>query len=93
MPRGSKYVVQQMVDERLLVRNVAFDAAAFEDLLEILPRRVLGEDLVVNAAEERFVDEVGRPQVRREHDQQHERNRNLLTRFERQVVDRGSRAA
>ena len=58
-----------------------------EDLREVGRRRALREDLVVNTAKERFVDQFGRLDVRREDDEHHERQVDLLARLQRQEVD------
>src|SRR4030095_3032093 len=58
-----------------------------EDLLEVRNRRTLAEHLVVNAAEERFVDELRGSDVGREHDQQQERQLEFLAVVEREEVD------
>src|SRR5688500_14389229 len=78
---------QKVVDDGLVVRNLAFLTAPLENLLEVLARRILGEYFVVDTAEERFIDQVSWSQVRCEHNQEDEWDRQLLTRFERQVID------
>ena len=56
-------------------------------------RRAFGEDLVVDAAKERFVHEIGRLDVGREDHQHLERQVELLTGLQRRGSRRGSRAA
>ncbi len=83
---GAVVVDQQSLDEAALRRRAEVAAAAREDRLELLDGRTLGEDLVLNAPQERLVDEFGRPNVGREDDQRHERQLELLAALQRQEV-------
>ena len=78
---------EQPFDDLLVVGDVAFPADVREDPLEVRDRRALGEHLVVDAAEKRFVHQFGRSDVRGEHDEHHEGQLEFLTGLERQEVD------
>src|SRR5437762_9159754 len=81
-------VVREDLAHRLgLVVDALARADALEDLVVLLDRRSLDPDLVTDAPEERLVDEVGRVEVRREDDEHVERDLDLLTGVQREVVD------
>src|SRR5258708_426087 len=72
-------VLQQVVDERGIERNATLTAAVLENAGELGDGRTLREHLVVNSAEERFVDQFGRLDVRGEDHQYVERQLELLS--------------
>jgi hypothetical protein len=62
-------------------------AAALEDLEEVLDGRALGEDLVLNAAHERLVDQVAGLMFVANDDQRREGQVELLAGLQREEVD------
>ena len=80
-------VRQQRLDDLGPILEAALRAGVLEDLQELGARRALRENLVVDAAQERLVDQLVRPDVRREDDQRHEREVELLAGLQREEVD------
>src|SRR5688500_8227652 len=78
---------QQLLHQTRVVMQVALAAEILEDLNEICLGRAFAEHLVVDSPKEGFVDELGRPDVGREHDQHHEREIKFLSGLERQEID------
>ena len=81
-------VVREDLRERVrAILDLLACAHALEDLLVLVDGRRLDADLVADAPQEGLVDEVGRVEVRREHDEHVEGDLDLLPGVERQVVD------
>src|SRR5207249_11551481 len=81
-------IVREDLAHRLgLVLDVLARADPLEDLVVLLDRGRLDADLVADAAKERLVDEIGWVEVRREDDEHVERDLDLLTGVQSEVVD------
>ena len=77
---------EQAFDERPVERHLRGCAVVREDPQEVLARRAFGEHLVLDAPQERLVDQFSRLQVRGKHNEHDKREVELLPGLERQVV-------
>src|SRR5262249_11577990 len=80
-------VLEHVLDDRSVERNLFGGAVVLEDADEIGDGGALREDLVLNPAEKRLVGQLGRLQVGGEHEQDHERDLEALAALEREEVD------
>ena len=77
----------QVGDHHRMERQLPAPAVHLEDARELLDRRILDVNLVRDPAQERFVGQRRRIEVRREDGQHVERHLKLLAGVQRQVVD------
>src|SRR5574339_32991 len=78
--------LEQSFDQARFDRSVEIAAATGKYRLEILNGGALGEDLVLNAAQKRFIDEFCWPNVGGEDNHGHERDLELQSALQRQEV-------
>src|SRR5215471_608615 len=79
--------VHQVLDRLGVERNALLPAAVLEDGQKLSGRRPLRKNLVLDAAQERLVDQRAGLQVGREHDENIEWQLDLLSAGQRQEVD------
>src|SRR5215212_3552113 len=77
----------QVLDENFVELELTPPAVHLEDARVFLERRIVDRNLVRDAAQERFVGELLRVEIRREYRQHVERNLEFLAGVQRQVVD------
>ena len=87
LPRPQTCLEQVLDDRRIERRGSARGSTFLKICVNSVGRRVLGKHLVLNAAQERLVHQLGRLDVGGEHRQHQERQVELLARLQREVVD------